>query len=130
MASHRGTPDAGNFATVSRAFGCGAASVDALRNVLDSMTVFALRPATPGVVVCEVPDFGRWVAAFTSLRCLAWFTTKGGTVETGPVEWLSTSGADLIELLPAGVGMLIDPGQDHAVALRPEWLRRNTGDQS
>jgi len=62
------------------------------------------------------------VVAFTSLPYLARFATSSASGDGGPVEWLSSNGADLIGLLPTDVGLLIDPGQEHAVALPPTWL--------
>jgi hypothetical protein len=39
------------------------------------------------------------------------------------VDYFSTTGADLIDnLLPTGVGLLIDPDDEHALALPPDWL--------
>jgi hypothetical protein len=114
-----------DFATASHAFRAGTLSLDVLRAALDRTTIYTLRPKTarPGVLAVDVRDGGRWVVACTSLRGLTEFAAARG--ETA-VEWLSTTGADLIQQLPPRVGLLLEPGTDHAVALPPVWLHPAT----
>jgi len=112
-----------DLAAICSAFRIGVATVDTLRGALDTTTLFAVRHTKPRVMACELSGQGRWMVAFTSLPYLARFATSSASGDGGPVEWLSSNGADLISLLPADVGLLIDPGQEYAVALPPTWLR-------
>lgn len=66
----------------------------------------------PGVVVAEVPGKGRWVLVFSTperlARCI------------GDCMWLSTTGADLLEQLPFGLGVLLDVQDSHSLPLLPQ----------
>jgi len=42
----------------------------------------------------------------------------------GSSAWFSTTGADLLDLLPAGYDLVLDPDGDTALRLRPSALRR------
>ena len=42
----------------------------------------------------------------------------------GASAWFSTTGADLLSLLPVGYDLLLDPDEDAALRLRPSALRR------
>lgn len=68
-----------------------------------------------GVMTADLPDRGRWVLAFSTLPRLASYA--------GGVSWLSTSGADLLDQLPPGVGVLLDVQDAHGLPLLP---RTNT----
>jgi len=107
-----------------RAVRAGAAGVDVLRSALDAARLFALRPPTPGVLAFSVPGGGRWTVVFTSPQGLARFARDRGQVVA---DWMSTTGADLIDQLPAGVGLLVDPGEEHCVALPALWLHTGAG---
>lgn len=104
----------------SRAVRAGTASVDVLRTALDVAELVAFRPPAPGVLVFDTPG-GRWTVAFTSLRRLARFARDR---DQAVVDWMSLSGADLIDHLPVGAGLLMDPGDEHCVALPAMWLHR------
>jgi hypothetical protein len=115
------TDGAGGFAGICRAFGNGDTTLDELRAALDRLTVFAVRPQQPGLLVTQIPGSGPWLPVFTSLAALHQFVRRNHAGEASH-GWLSTTGADLIQQLPPGVGLLIDPQHDHAVALPPPWL--------
>ncbi|MER6346655.1 SseB family protein [Streptomyces sp. NPDC001595] len=53
------------------------------------------------------PD--RLVPVFSSLEQLTLFTGEG--------PWFSTTGADLLDLVPPGLGLWLDPAAEHAVVL-------------
>jgi hypothetical protein len=42
----------------------------------------------------------------------------------GAGSWFSTTGADLLDLLPDGYDLVLDPDGDAALRLRPSALRR------
>jgi hypothetical protein len=65
----------------------------------------------PGVMVSTLPGRGRWVLAFSTPERLAAFGRDRA--------WLRMRGADLLAELPAGVGVLFDPGEDHGLPLLP-----------
>jgi hypothetical protein len=68
-------------------------------------------PPTPGVLTIEVPgQAGRWVPVFSTPERLARWE--------GDADFFAASGADLVRLLPEGVGVLFDPQDRHCVALR------------
>ena len=96
-------------------FRAGTASVDSLRSAVMKANLYLARPIRPGVFVTDIPGHGCWAQAFSSLGRLAEATDSPG-------EWYCTSGLDLIGLLPAEVGLLIDPNNKNAVALQPAWL--------
>ncbi|MGH8902357.1 MAG: SseB family protein [Egibacteraceae bacterium] len=74
-------------------------------------TVYAQAPSRPGFMVADLPGKGSWVSVFSSLERLGAFV--------GACDWMSMPGADVIELLPDGVGAVLDPGSGHAVAIPP-----------
>lgn len=75
-------------------------------------------PAAPGFLVSETEE-GPVVPVFTSFEGLALFA--------GVCEWASTSVADLVELLPAGVRALVDPLGQRPFLLDAEALRAAGG---
>lgn len=75
-------------------------------------TVYVERaPDRPGVMAVDLGERGIWTPAFSSLERLE--------THAGECDYLSLSGADLLTQLPPGVGVALDPHDDHAVALPP-----------
>lgn len=66
---------------------------------------------SPGVVAVGPPGAGQ-VPAFTLPEALAAFATGKG--ETEPPSFFSASGRDLLDLIPEGYAVLVDPGTDYA----------------
>lgn len=79
--------------------------------VFRTATVYAQAPSRPGFMVAELTGKGSWVSVFSSLDRLGAFV--------GECDWMSLPGWDLIDLLPDGVGAVLDPGSGHAVAIPP-----------
>ena len=75
-------------------------------------TVFALAADRPGVLA----PVGGPVPVFTSLEQLGRFA--------GPARWLSTSGEDLLRLLPPGTDLLLDPASETPLRLDGDAVRR------
>lgn len=70
--------------------------------------VFCQAGDTPGFLVIE--DEGhRVVPVFTSLVELARFA--------GQTAWFSTTGQEVLDLLPDGCDVAVDPGTSHALRL-------------
>ncbi len=75
-------------------------------------TVYVERaPNRPGVMAVDLGERGVWTPAFSSLERLE--------THVGECDYLSLSGADLLAQLPPGVGVVLDPRDDHTVALPP-----------
>ncbi|WP_408629968.1 SseB family protein [Amycolatopsis aidingensis] len=74
-------------------------------------TVYCQRPVSPGVLVSEVSDRGRWVLVFSTRERLGRFA--------GPCEWQAMSGADLLAQLPDDVGVMLDAQDEHAMPVLP-----------
>ncbi|MCA1702132.1 MAG: hypothetical protein LC808_02225 [Actinobacteria bacterium] len=78
-------------------------------------TIYAQRaPDRPGVRAAALPGKGHWVLVFSTperlARCL------------GDCAWLSTIGADLLEQLPVGLGVLLDIQDKHSLPLLPQSM--------
>jgi hypothetical protein len=57
------------------------------------------------LLVTDLGDQGRWTVAFSTIERLAAYA--------GECDYFSTSGADLLELIPPGVGLMVDPEDEH-----------------
>jgi hypothetical protein len=80
--------------------------------------VYAVRPAPPappGLVAFGEPGAGH-VLVFTSLDQMA--------RQVGECDWLSTTGDDLLSLVPDGYGVVVDAAGDHPLALPASALHR------
>ena len=78
-------------------------------------TVFLHAGDRPGLMALGTPPDGL-VPVWTSEAELA--------RSLGPCAWFSTTGSDLLGLLPAGYDLLLDPDGDAPLRLRPSALRR------
>lgn len=67
--------------------------------------VFVRRPEKPGLLVMDLAERGRWMVAFSTLARLA--------VYEGECDYFATTGADVLELIPPGVGLMVDPDDEH-----------------
>lgn len=68
-------------------------------------TVICQRPGHPALLVTELGDRGRWTVAFSTAARLA--------THAGECDYFSTTGADLLELIPPGIGLMVDPDDAH-----------------
>ena len=100
---------------VALAVVAGTAEPEELLSVLQGSVVFCEAPETPGVMTVKTPE-GPLVPVFSSLAELA--TARGA------VAWFSTTGLDLLDLLPAGHDLLLDPAGPVPLRLRTASLRR------
>ncbi|MGI8311833.1 SseB family protein [Saccharopolyspora hattusasensis] len=88
-------------------------------------TVYAQRTPRPGVWVAEAAGRGRWTSVFSRLERLA--------AHAGECDYLAASGADVLELVPEGVGVMLDPDDEHrfplltrvasAIQVAEEWAQ-------
>ncbi len=90
-----------------------------LQAAFDVSTLYVQRTATddgqPAVVAVGQPGEG-YVAFFTSLEALA--------AHAGECDWASAPGRDLVDLLPEGYGLVVDPAGTHPAVLRARATRR------
>lgn len=90
---------------------------EAFSEVFLSSEIFCQRPERPGFLALGEPPDGL-IPVFSAPAQLAAFTG-------GACDWFSTTGADLLSLVPPGFGLLLDPAADHAVRLDPAaWTAR------
>ncbi len=92
----------------------GDGSPQELREAFVSARLYCQAAERPGTLALGEPGAGV-VPVFTSLDGLTAYVTARG--ESEGARWFSTLGGDLLTLLPAGYGLLIDPGTDHATVL-------------
>lgn len=102
----------GALADLAASVASGAADATLLGPAFCAATVFALAADRPGALA----PVGGPVPVFTSLEQLGRYA--------GPARWLSTSGEDLLRLLPPGTDLLLDPASDTPLRLRGDAVRR------
>lgn len=103
------------LAEVARRVAAGRAGPAELLECFLAATVFCEAPDSPGVVPALTPQ-GPVVCMHSSLAELA--------AARGSAAWFSTTGIDLLDLLPAGHDLLLDPASEHVLRLRPASLRK------
>ena len=106
------------LARVASAFAAGRVDSAAFAAVFAAGRVYAPRPAhpaPPGLVAVGEPGGGH-VLVFTSLDELG--------RQAGECDWLSTTGDDLLALVPDGYGVLVDAAGEHPLALPATALQR------
>lgn len=91
--------------TIAEDVWAGCRKPDEFHAAFATARVYAKRTERPGVWVTEVPGRGRWTVVFSLLSRLA--------AHAGECEYLSTTGADFLELVPSGVGVMFDPDDRH-----------------
>ena len=95
---------------VARDVAAGRATPADLHAALLAATVYCERGPAPGFRALGRPGAGV-VPVFSSLEQLA--------LARGAVPWFSLTGADLLDLLPAGYDLLLNAGGDAPLRLRP-----------
>ncbi|MER7080298.1 SseB protein N-terminal domain-containing protein [Saccharopolyspora kobensis] len=114
-----------DLTALARAVSAGERPVKAFYAAFAKAVVYARRPEKPGVFVTDTESQGRWTVAFTTLDRLA--------AHAGACDYISMPGAIFLELVPPGVGVMVDPDDDHRLplvarvddffALEREWKR-------
>ncbi|MFC9255373.1 SseB family protein [Amycolatopsis thailandensis] len=98
------TPEA-RLAVVAQEVRDGKRGPGELTDVFAGAIVYAQRPEKPGLWVTDLGERGRWMLVFSTLERLA--------RHAWDCDYLSTTGADLLELVPPGIGLMVDPHEDH-----------------
>ena len=112
MAAHAQDPAASGLAATAARFAAGQADGAELSAAFCAATVFAVAAERPGALA----PAGGALPVFTSLaelgRC------------AGPVRWLSTTGEDLLRLLPPGADLLLDAAGETPLRLSGDAVGR------
>lgn len=110
-------PSHDSLTEVAAAVAAGTASAHALHRAFLHATLWCEAPESPGFVARGQPPEAV-VAVYSSPEQLA--------ADRGPQRWFSTTGADLLDLLPAGHDLVLDPAGPAPLRLRPSALERIT----
>ena len=114
-----GTDDEDGLQVLAQRWVDGSATAEELHRAFLSSTVFLQAGGRPGFMALGGPPEGL-VPVWTSEREMA----RSLGVE---VTWFSTTGADLLSLLPPGYDLLLDADGDAPLRLRPSALRKEPG---
>jgi hypothetical protein len=85
--------------------------------------VYALRTESPGFVAVGTPGSG-YIPVFSSLDEVARYAVQFPERYGDGVDWLSTTGEDLLTLVPRNYGLMLDVASDHAVRLEANAIGR------
>ncbi|MGH9247333.1 MAG: SseB family protein [Acidimicrobiales bacterium] len=85
--------------------------------------VYCVRPERPGFLAVG-PRGGGHIPVFSSLTELARYAAKFPEPYADGVDWFSTTGEDLLSLVPEGYGLVIDVASDDAVHLDAAAIQR------
>jgi hypothetical protein len=101
------------------AWHAGVIGAEQLQAAFDAATVYVQRTTTddgrPAVVAVGPPGAG-YVAFFSSLASLA--------AHAGECDWASAPGRDLVDLVPEGYGLVVDPADPHTAVMPASAMRR------
>ena len=104
-----------DLASIARRCLDGSVGAGELHRAFLTATVFLQAGDRPGVMALGTPPDGL-VPVWTSEAELA--------RSVGATAWFSTTGADLLGLLPVGYDLLLDPDGEAALRLRPSAVSR------
>ena len=110
----RRSPPAPPLAEVARDLKRGKVTPEELFDAFVAATLYSPAPPRPGVHVLDVRG-EKVVPVFTTEAELARFM--------GRCRWFSTTGLDLLGLLPAGVTIGVDMASPHRLQLDPAAVR-------
>ena len=87
----------------------GARELDQFDPVFARSTVFGRRPVRPGVDVVDVAGRGAWTFVYSTPERLA--------ARFGDCHFYAITGADLLEQLPVGIGVMLDADDAHRLPI-------------
>jgi putative intracellular protease/amidase len=108
-------PSSHLLTAVVRDAAAGTATPADLHRAFLAATVYCERGAEPGFQAWGGAEAGL-IPVYTSPEQLA--------LARGTVPWFALTGADLLDQLPAGYDLLLDPGGEAPLRLRPAALTR------
>ena len=74
-----------------------------------SAVVWARRSERPGLLVTDTGSRGHWMPVFSTPDRLAEYVGDG--------YFFSATGAELLSLVPPGIGLMLDPDDEHRFAI-------------
>ena len=101
------------LAEAARGYAEGTSSAEELEAAFESARVYCRAATETGPCFLAVDDL---VPVFSSEEELARYAVARGEAE-GIVRWFSTSGRDVLDLLPEGYGVALDPAGAHPLVL-------------
>lgn len=112
------TPANPSLDFMARSFSRGEASPQELFDVFLAATVYCQRPDRPGFLAIGEENAGA-IPVFSSLEFLGRYA--------GECNWFSTTGEDLLDLLPTGYDLLLDATGPHPLRLNSAAWRSRPG---
>jgi SseB protein N-terminal domain len=104
-------------------FAAGDLGADELSDRFLASRVYALRTERPGFVAVGKPGSG-YIPVFSSLDEVARYAVQFPERYGDGIDWLSTTGEDLLSFVPKGYGLVVDVASDHAVRLEATGIER------
>jgi type III secretion system (T3SS) SseB-like protein len=104
-------------------FAAGDLGADVLTERFLVTRVYALRTERPGFVAVGTPGSG-YIPIFSTLAEVWRYTAQFPERYSDGVDWLSSTGEDLLTLVPKGYGLVLDVASDHAVRLEATGIQR------
>jgi hypothetical protein len=116
------------LAVVARQVWSGERGPGDFADAFAAAVVYAERREQPGLLVADLGERGRWMRVFSTPQRLY--------THAGECPYFFTTGADLLELVPPGVGVMVDPDDAHRFpvlsrlappdVVAQAWSRRGT----
>jgi hypothetical protein len=109
-------PDLEDLGDAVERFAGGDLTGEELTDRFLAARVYALRTEKPGFVAVGTPGAG-YIPVFSSLDEVARYAVQFPERYGEGIDWLSTTGEDLLTLVPNDYGLVLDVASDHAVRL-------------
>jgi hypothetical protein len=120
-----------DLAPVLAGWSLGLVDAERLQAAFDAATLYVQRVAgvdgRPALAAYGDEDSGeRYVAVYSSLTQLARHVLGRSGASIDGADWAGAPGRDLLDLLPDGHGVVVDPAGQHPAVLPAGALRRGT----
>ena len=104
-----------DVAEAARLFRAGTLSGDELSDAFGAATLYCFLADEPGFMAVGEPGAG-FIPMYSSEEAL--------TAAEGPSAWFAAKGRGLLQLVPEGYGVVLDPGTDSEICLASWAIRR------
>jgi SseB protein N-terminal domain len=101
----------------AKSFRAGTLSGDELSDAFGAATLYCFLADEPGFMAVGEPGAG-FIPMYSSEEAL--------TAAEGSTAWFAAKGLDLLQLVPEGYGVVLDPGTDGEICLAPWAIRRES----
>jgi hypothetical protein len=99
----------------AKLFRAGTLTGDELSDAFGTATLYCFLAAEPGFMAVGEPGAG-FIPMYSSEEAL--------TAAEGSTAWFAAKGHDLLQLVPDGYGVVLDPGTDSEICLAAWAIRR------